>query len=107
LKGELDQDVEPSVDGGIVTDWYLENNFKCTKEDLRDIYWNSHADKIMGDGWPWAGAIKKMYDTPQWKKTMAKNGLAPLDLSGKAFEGFVANSVASIQTISKQIGIIK
>jgi putative tricarboxylic transport membrane protein len=48
-----------------------------------------------------------MYDTPQWKKTMAKNGLAPLDLSGKAFEGFVANSVASIQTISKQIGIIK
>ena len=55
----------------------------------------------------WAGAIKKMYDTPQWKKTMAKNGLAPLDLSGKAFEAFVANSVASIQTISKQIGIIK
>ena len=38
---------------------------------------------------------------------MAKNGLAPLDLSGKAFEAFVANSVASIQTISKQIGIIK
>jgi len=55
----------------------------------------------------WASAIKKMYDTPQWKKTMAKNGLAPLDLSGKAFEAFVANSVASIQTISKQIGIIK
>ena len=55
----------------------------------------------------WAGAIKKMYDTPQWKKTMSKNGLAPLDLSGKAFEAFVANSVASIQTISKQIGIIK
>ena len=29
------------------------------------------------------------------------------DLSGKALEAFVANSVASIQTISKQIGIIK
>ena len=65
LKGELD-DVEPSVDGGIVTDWYLENNFKCTKEDLRDIYWNSHADKIMGDGWPMPGAIKKMYDLFEW-----------------------------------------
>lgn len=66
LKGELDQAIEPSLDGGIVTDWYLENNFNCTKEDLKDIYWHSHADKIMGDGWPMPGAIKKMYDLIDW-----------------------------------------
>tara|TARA_B100000927_G_scaffold272650_1_gene250454 strand:+ start:48 stop:647 length:600 start_codon:yes stop_codon:yes gene_type:complete len=66
LKGKYNPDVEPSLDGGIVTDWYLENNFNCTKEDLKNIYWYSHADKIMGDGWPMPGAIKKMYDLFEW-----------------------------------------
>ena len=55
----------------------------------------------------WAGAIAKMYKTNEWKATMAQNGLAPLDLSGDAFQSFVSDSVQSIQTISKEIGIIK
>jgi putative tricarboxylic transport membrane protein len=38
---------------------------------------------------------------------MAANGLAPLDLQGEAFQSFVADSVAQIQSISKEIGIIK
>ena len=45
--------------------WSLSDNFNCTKEDLKDIYWNSHADKIMGAGWPMPGAIKHMYDLIQ------------------------------------------
>lgn len=55
----------------------------------------------------WAGAVAKMYKTNEWKATMAQNGLAPLDLSGDAFQSFVSDSVQSIQTISKEIGIIK
>ena len=55
----------------------------------------------------WAGAVAKMYKTSEWKATMAQNGLAPLDLSGDAFQSFVSDSVQSIQTISKEIGIIK
>ena len=43
LKENFDPTVEPSVDGGIVTDWYLANNFNCTKEDLQKIYWYDHA----------------------------------------------------------------
>jgi putative tricarboxylic transport membrane protein len=38
---------------------------------------------------------------------MAQNGIAPLDLQGAEFEAFVADSVAQIQEISREIGIIK
>ncbi|MEM8662836.1 MAG: tripartite tricarboxylate transporter substrate-binding protein [Pseudomonadota bacterium] len=55
----------------------------------------------------WVSAIKTVYDSPEWKDVMAKNGLAPLDLSGGDFEAFVADSVANIQKISKEIGIIQ
>src|SRR6056300_863760 len=55
----------------------------------------------------WANAISTMYDTPQWKETMGQNGLAPLDLSGDEFQKFVAESVQSIQDLSKEIGLIK
>ena len=51
--------------------------------------------------------IGKLYASPEWKATMAANGLAPLDLQGAEFEAFVADSVAQIQSISKEIGIIK
>jgi len=55
----------------------------------------------------WANAIAKTYASPQWKQTMAKNGLAPLDLTGKEFQSFVSGSIASIQDLSRQIGLIK
>ena len=55
----------------------------------------------------WVSKISDLYNSPEWKKTMEANGLAPLDLQGKAFEEFVAKSVNQIQDISKQIGIIK
>ena len=66
LKENFDPQVEPSVDGGIVTDWYLANNFNCTKEDLQQIYWYDHAHTVMGNGWPMVGAIKRMYDLFDW-----------------------------------------
>jgi len=55
----------------------------------------------------WVGAIGKVYDSPEWKAVMTQSGLAPLDLRGADFQGFVAESVASITDISKQIGLIK
>ena len=32
LKNGYDESTEPSMDGGIITDWHLENNFTCTKK---------------------------------------------------------------------------
>ena len=55
----------------------------------------------------WVSKIADLYSSDAWKEVMAANGLAPLDLQGAAFEEFVSKSVAQIQTISKEIGIIK
>lgn len=55
----------------------------------------------------WVSKIADLYATPEWKDVMANNGLAPLDLQGEAFQAFVSDSVSKIQTISREIGIIK
>jgi putative tricarboxylic transport membrane protein len=55
----------------------------------------------------WVAKIADLYASDEWKAVMANNGLAPLDLQGAAFEAFVSDSVAQIQQISKEIGIIK
>lgn len=54
----------------------------------------------------WVSKIADLYASDEWKEIMASNGLAPLDLQGAAFEEFVAASVAQIEQISKDIGII-
>ncbi|OWU69325.1 C4-dicarboxylate ABC transporter substrate-binding protein [Roseovarius sp. 22II1-1F6A] len=55
----------------------------------------------------WVSKIGDLYASDEWKAVMEANGLAPLDLQGDAFQQFVSDSVAQIQTISKEIGIIK
>lgn len=55
----------------------------------------------------WVSKIGDLYASDEWKAVMAANGLAPLDLQGDAFQSFVEGSVAQIQSISKEIGIIK
>ena len=55
----------------------------------------------------WVEKIGALYASPEWKEVMAANGLAPLDLQGDAFQAFVAGSVAQIEQISKEIGIIQ
>ena len=54
-----------------------------------------------------ATAIGAVYASKEWKATMASSGLAPLDLQGTAFQAFVKDSVQSIQTLSREIGLIK
>ena len=55
----------------------------------------------------WVDAIGKVYDSPEWKKVMAENGLAPLNLRGDDFQAFVKGSVDEITALSKEIGILK
>ncbi|MEQ9688186.1 MAG: tripartite tricarboxylate transporter substrate-binding protein [Bauldia litoralis] len=55
----------------------------------------------------WAGAIADVYASDEWKAIMADNGLMPLDLSGDAFQAFVAEQVAKTEALSKEIGLIK
>ncbi|HRW15634.1 tripartite tricarboxylate transporter substrate-binding protein [Amaricoccus sp.] len=55
----------------------------------------------------WVDAIGKVYDSEEWKATMAQNGLAPLDLRGDEFQSFVQESVTQISDLSKEIGLIQ
>ncbi|HKJ63568.1 MAG TPA: tripartite tricarboxylate transporter substrate-binding protein [Hyphomicrobiales bacterium] len=55
----------------------------------------------------WVEQIGKVYDSKEWKSIMAANGLAPLNLRGDEFQAFVKDSVDNIQTLSKEIGLIK
>ncbi len=55
----------------------------------------------------WVSKISDLYASDEWKQVMANNGLAPLALQGEDFQAFVAKSVAQIQQISRDIGIIK
>ncbi|MGF0539492.1 Bug family tripartite tricarboxylate transporter substrate binding protein [Agrobacterium sp. ES01] len=55
----------------------------------------------------WVDTIGKVYDSAEWKETMKQNGLAPLDKRGADFDAFVKESIAEIQDLSRNIGLIK
>jgi putative tricarboxylic transport membrane protein len=55
----------------------------------------------------WVKQLTTVYQSPEWKSVMAKNGMAKLDMQGAAFQAFVKESVDSIQSLSKEIGILK
>ena len=55
----------------------------------------------------WTDALQKVADSEQWKTVMTENGLAPYTLIGDSFEGWVADNIAEIAAISREIGIIQ
>ncbi len=55
----------------------------------------------------WVGAVKKTYDSKEWKDIMAANGLMPLDLQGEAFTAFVKKQIDDTTALSREIGILK
>ena len=55
----------------------------------------------------WVEALKQVGASDEWQKVMAENGLAPYDIFGADFEAFVADNIAQIQDVSKEIGLLK
>jgi putative tricarboxylic transport membrane protein len=55
----------------------------------------------------WTDALQKVADSEQWQTVMTENGLAPYTLIGDEFEGWVADNIAEIAAISREIGIIQ
>ena len=62
LKEGYDETAVPTMEpeSGMVTDWYLENNFNCTKKDLQQIYWYDQAKWIMGNGRPFEENVRTL-----------------------------------------------
>ncbi|MFS4438347.1 Bug family tripartite tricarboxylate transporter substrate binding protein [Paracoccaceae bacterium GXU_MW_L88] len=55
----------------------------------------------------WVQQVADVYASDEWKAIMDQNGLAPLDLSGDAFQEYVAESIEEIENISRDIGLIQ
>ncbi|MDB6178368.1 tripartite tricarboxylate transporter substrate-binding protein [Paracoccus sp. Z330] len=55
----------------------------------------------------WVDALQKVGASDEWQQVMAENGLAPYDVFGADFEAFVADNIAQIQDVSKEIGLLK
>ena len=62
LKNGYDETIVPTMEpeSGMITDWYLENNFNCTKKELQQIYWYDHAKWIMGNGRPYIENVRTL-----------------------------------------------
>jgi putative tricarboxylic transport membrane protein len=54
----------------------------------------------------WVDAISQVNSSEEWQKIMSQAGLAPLDLKGEEFRQYVADSIAQIEEISRNIGLI-
>lgn len=55
----------------------------------------------------WVDAIRKMYASDLWQEIMQANGLMPFGRFGQELEAFVQQQVAEIQSLSREIGLIK
>ena len=53
----------------------------------------------------WADKLQKVADSPEWAKAMADNGLAPFTKVGGDFQSYIDGLVASIATMSKELGV--
>ena len=52
----------------------------------------------------WIDSLNKMYDSPEWKKVMASNGLMPFHYSGEEFEKMIRKQEKDIAELSKELG---
>lgn len=55
----------------------------------------------------WVDALNTLYASDQWKKVMKNNGLIPFHPPAGEFEAFVQAQVKDIETLSREIGLLK
>ena len=55
----------------------------------------------------WSDALAKVAASPEWAEAMVANGLAPFTLVGDGFETWLGGVIGEIETLSREIGVIK
>lgn len=55
----------------------------------------------------WIDAMDTIYQSDEWKNVMQQNGLMPFHMSAGEFESFVKQQINDIESLSKEIGLIK
>ena len=54
----------------------------------------------------WVDRLTRMAASPEWKATLARNGLTPFFLAGAEFEEFVRRQTAEYRAASRAIGLV-
>ena len=52
IKTEYPQYIPKGVTDFKIDHWKISNCVSCSKEDIQQIYWHTHCDKIMANGNP-------------------------------------------------------
>ncbi|ODT60242.1 MULTISPECIES: tripartite tricarboxylate transporter substrate-binding protein [Paracoccus] len=55
----------------------------------------------------WVDMLRQVGESEQWQAVMAENGLESYALFGDEFEAFVNQSIADVQDISREIGLVQ
>ena len=55
----------------------------------------------------WVDKLRQVGESEQWQTVMAENGLESYALFGDEFEAFVNQSIADVQDISREIGLVQ
>lgn len=83
----------------------LEQGVSSVAPNWRGFYVPGDASQDSYD-W-WVNTMEELYQSKEWKDIMAKNGLMPFNKSGADFTQFVKNQTLNIETLSKDIGLIR
>ncbi|WP_110667278.1 Bug family tripartite tricarboxylate transporter substrate binding protein [Salinicola halophilus] len=78
--------------------------------DVEGINWRGFyipAEVAEADVAWWENALQDLYDSEEWKKVMAQNGLIPFDRRGEAFDDYVHQQIQDIEEISQEVGLIQ
>jgi len=55
----------------------------------------------------WSDALAQVAESDEWAEQMTANGLAPFTKVGDDFAGYLDGVIAEVQTLSKELGVIK
>ena len=78
--------------------------------DLVAVNWRGlYVPKGISDGdyMRWSDALGQVGESEEWAEAMAANGLAPFNLVGPEFAGWLDNLIAEIEQLSRDIGVIQ
>jgi putative tricarboxylic transport membrane protein len=71
----------------------------------RGFYMPKGADEAAKEYW--VEAIDTLYASEEWKKVMKSNGLISFHPPAAKFDDFVREQVQEIETLSREIGLLK
>lgn len=93
----------PEPFDGIVT--AKEQGIDYIAPNWRGFYLPGKIDQNTYD-W-WVATLNELSNTDAWHDVMHKNGLMPFTKTGAEFQEYVTQQISDIQSISKDLGIIK